>query len=142
MTSETPLFPPVDPAIVRAALTRVPPAYTYVGADIDDVLRFGGAFFYRRANVQVGFGVEKHDDGELWLHVSVTRRVGRWAFELPAWDDLKRVKTDFIGPDRWAYQVLPAESHYVNTNPFVLHLYARYAGENALPDFTRGTGQI
>ena len=135
---------PVDDSILRAALARVPPAYTVIAEDDGQALDMmrQGLVFFRRGASQIGFSVEKHDDGELWLHVSVTQRVGKWAFALPSWEDLKRVKHDFIGEDRWAYQVLPANTHYVNKHPYVLHLYARYRGENALPDFTRGTGEI
>jgi hypothetical protein len=51
---------------------------------------------------------------------------------------MKRVKHDFIGPDKWAYQVFPSESQYINQNPYVLHLFSLLENRPALPDFTRG----
>jgi hypothetical protein len=88
------------------------------------------------------FSVCRYDDGEIWVHASVCGRKGRGEFYLPDFNEIKRVKHDFIGPDRWAYQVFPSEKEYVNVNPYVLHLYARMDGKPALPDFTWGTGQI
>lgn len=125
---------PVDAADVRAALARVPPSWTLIEETEH------GAYFLR-GKMQVGFTVGKYDDGNLWLHTSATRRAGR-SFELPSWDDLKRVKNDFVGADKWAYQVFPDERQYVNDNPYVLHLFARYDRAAALPDFTRGLNTL
>jgi hypothetical protein len=73
-------------------------------------------------------------DDRIWLHVSVSR-----PNRLPTWADLRRVKDAFIGKDRKAIQVLPAQSEYVNIHPYVLHLFACLEGD-PLPDFRRGTG--
>lgn len=126
---------PVDPGDVRAALARVPLSWT-LAQDTEH-----GAY-YRRGHVQVGFTVGRYEDNELWLHVSLCVRKGPTSFELPSWEDIKRVKTDFIGCDKWAYQVFPDEREYVNDNPCVLHLFARYDRSRALPDFTRGLGTL
>ena len=120
---------------INAALARVPPSWTMVRG-----IPYGGAF--KRGNVQVLFSVHRYDDGRIWLHVSACVRLGAREFDLPAWEDLKRVKNDFIGPDRWAYQVLPPTKDYVNDHACVLHLFALATGEPALPDFTMGTGRI
>ena len=125
---------PVDAADVRAAMSRIPSSWNLVMESED-----GGAF--RRGNVYVIFTVEKHEDRELWLHVSVSSSTGHTPC-LPSWEDLKRAKNDFIGIDKWAYQVLPEEKEYVNINPHVLHLYARFRGTRALPDFTYGSGSL
>lgn len=73
-------------------------------------------------------------DDRIWLHVSVSRPT-----RLPSWSDLRRVKDAFIGKDRKAIQVLPAQSEYVNIHPHVLHLFACLEGD-PLPDFRRGAG--
>ena len=52
------------------------------------------------------------------------------------------MKNDFIGLDRWAYQVLPPEKDYINDHPCVLHLFALLDGEPVLPDFSWGIGRI
>lgn len=73
-------------------------------------------------------------DDKMWLHVSLSR-----PSRLPTWQDLRRVKDAFVGKDRKAIQVLPADSEYVNIHPFVLHLFCCLDGD-VLPDFRRGTG--
>lgn len=44
--------------------------------------------------------VGKYDDGKEWLHVSVSRRS-----RLPTYEELTRVKRDFIGDDKKAVLV-------------------------------------
>lgn len=73
-------------------------------------------------------------DERVWLHVSFSRPT-----RLPTWSDLRRVKDAFIGKDKKAIQVFPAEREYVNIHPYVLHLFHCLEGD-ALPDFRRGTG--
>jgi len=114
----------VDPAIVRGVLSRVPPAWSLIKTAED-----GG--FFQRGSVYVAVTVAYEEDHRIWVHVSLSCK-----HRIPPWDELKRVKHDFIGPDRWAYQVLPSEKQYVNIHPFVLHLFALLDGEPALPDFT------
>ena len=122
-----------DPAGVRAMLARIPPSWTMVSSTGD------GAMF-KRGGVQVICSLSREEDGELWVHVSACGREGG-RFSLPSWESLKRVKHDFFG-DGWAYQVFPPKEDYVNIHPYVLHLFGRFDGKPALPDFTRGTGSI
>jgi hypothetical protein len=126
---------PVDPAQVRAMLMRIPPSWTKIEDSLD------GACFVR-GTVQVIVSLGLYDDGQLWIHASLCGRTGQNKFCLPSWEELKRVKHDFIGDERWAYQVLPPPTDYINQNPSVLHLFARFEGANALPDFTRGLGTL
>lgn len=91
-------------------------------------LRRDGLFVLSSATVEA--------DGKRWLHVSASRNG-----QLPSWSDLREVKDIFIGRDRYAYQVLPPQSHYVNFHPNVLHLWVCLDGD-PLPDFTRGLGII
>lgn len=125
----------VEPEIVRGVLARVPPSWTLIRH-----MASGAAF--RRGGLQVIFTVQKYGDHRIWLHASVTGRRGENAWFLPDWEEFKRVKNDFIGPDRWAYQVLPSQKDYVNQHAYCLHLYALLDGEPALPDFTWGLGTI
>ena len=74
-------------------------------------------------------------DGRRWLHLSVSHFK-----RLPKWRELVEVKELFLG-DRYAYQVLPPRSRYVNIHPNVLHLWS-CLDEEPLPDFTWGTGSI
>lgn len=125
----------VDESIVRAVLVRVPPSWQNIQQAED-----GGVF--RRGSIQVIIGVAREQDGNIWIHVSLCGRRGPRDFFLPDWEDVKRVKHDFIGPDKWAYQVFPDEKHYVNLNPAVLHLFSLFENRPALPDFTHGLGTI
>lgn len=75
-------------------------------------------------------------DERHWIHVSVSRRS-----RLPSWGDLKAVKNIFIGPERKALQVLPAQSDYVNHHPYCLHLWHCLDGD-PVPDFRLGAGMI
>ena len=68
--------------------------------------------------------------GERWHHVSLSR-----PDRLPSWYDVRMVKNLFIGDDREAYQVLPPESEYVNTHPFVLHLWRPLDRLRVVPGF-------
>jgi hypothetical protein len=130
----------VDEDVIRGIMARVPPSW-----DLIQHLPAGGAF--RRGNLQVLFTVQKYENcfthaWETWVHASVCGRRGEHRWYLPDWEEVKRVKHDFIGEDRWAYQVFPSSKDYVNQHAYVLHLYALLDGEPALPDFTWGLGTI
>ncbi len=125
----------VDDATVRSAMARIKPSWTMRE-------RTPGGGIFHRGDLQVFFSVLRYDDRRTWLHVSVCGRTGERRYHLPSWDDVKRVKTDFIGEDRWAYQVFPDARNYINQNPYVLHLFSLIEGEPALPDFTWGLGTL
>jgi hypothetical protein len=123
----------------RAMIARVAPSWTMRDAQH---LGDGWAHHFTRGTLQVLLSLSRYDDGRLWIHVSVCGRTGQAKFYLPSWEELKRVKNDFIGVDRWAYQVFPPASEYVNDNANVLHLFALHDGTPALPDFTHGIGAL
>lgn len=125
----------VDESVVRAAMLRIPPSWKCVQPEVG-----GGCF--RRGSIQVIFSVLRYEDGRTWIHVSACGRTGESSWFLPSFEKLKRVKHDFIGEDKWAYQVFPSAKNYVNQHPYVLHLYALMDGSSALPDFTWGLGTI
>ena len=128
-------YPRADPGEVRAYLARVPASWALLHAEDD-----GAAF--RRGSLQVIVSLAVYDDHRLWLHVSVSGVRSSGQRFLPDWEDLKRVKHDFVGEERWAYQVLPPGKQYVNICPYALHLFALLDGTSALPDFCRGSGQL
>jgi hypothetical protein len=124
----------VEDSVVRGALARVPPSWR-MEIRLDEQTAV-----FRRGELQVMLSVSRYEDGRTWIHVSACGRTGPTRFHLPSWEQMKRVKNDFIGEDRWAYQVFPDARHYINQNPTVLHLFALLDGEPALPDFTWGLG--
>ena len=67
--------------------------------------------------LRAGVSVERYN-GQGWLHVSVSRRS-----KMPSYDDLKKVKHDFIGDDLAAYQAFPKASEHVNLHEYCLHLW-------------------
>ena len=85
--------------------------------------------------LQIIASAAKMDDGREWLHVSVARRN-----RLPTYEEMARVKRDFIGDDKKAISVLPEKKYHVNIHENCLHLF--YSAENPLPEFSGGTGLI
>src|SRR5262249_61971058 len=106
----------VEESVVRAVLSRVPPSWSLVVKSED-----GGMFV--RGGIQVILSVAREDDGNIWVHVSACGRRGEREFYLPSWEQFQRVKSDFLGSDRWAYQGFPDEKHYLNQNPYLLQLF-------------------
>ncbi|HWP32639.1 MAG TPA: hypothetical protein VNL97_02720 [Solirubrobacterales bacterium] len=125
----------VDESVVRAAMARVPPSWSVIKMEL-------GTGWFRRGSLQVAYSVQRYGGSDIWVHASVCGRSGAGGYYLPTFEELKRVKNDFIGEDRWAYQAFPSSKDYVNHNPYVLHLYALIDGKPALPDFTMGLGTI
>ena len=90
--------------------------------------------------VVVFFSVGLEEDGERWIHVSLSRE-GR----TPSWEDTLAVKRVFIGDDRYAVQVLPPLKEHYTAPPGprklgVLHLWARADGKAVTPNFLRARG--
>lgn len=88
-----------------------------------------------RLSLVVSAAVE--GDGRPWLHLSVSgfRR-------LPSWEELVATKEAVVGTAHTAVQVIPDRDHYINLNPYVLHLFLPIDGDPFLPDFTRGSGSL
>lgn len=96
----------------------------------------GFAYRSKSLGLVVISSVSKEADNKFWQHVSVSRKS-----RLPSYDDLKLVKSMFIGDDKEAYQVFVKESNHVNIHPYCLHLWSCLDG-NVMPDFTQGSGSI
>ncbi len=77
--------------------------------------------------LQVLRSIATMEDGSQWIHVSVARRS-----KMPNWEDLSKVKKDFIGDDLEAYQVMAKASDHVNVHQFCLHLWAPLEEKNKL----------
>jgi hypothetical protein len=84
-------------------------------------------------------------DGEFWLHVSVSRDNDLPITVRPSYQDLATVKAVFVGQERYAYSVWPPTDKHVNIHTGVLHLWSPVTGHErgqALPEFSRGLGTI
>ena len=73
----------------------------------------------------------EYADGKEWLHISVSRKS-----RIPSYEEMTRVKRDFIGDDKKAVFVLPEKENHVNIAEHCLHLF--YSAENPLPEFSLG----
>jgi len=78
----------------------------------------------------------REKDGKRWVHVSMS-----YPNKLPGWNVVRMVKDRFIGRDKKAIQVFPADTEYVNIHPFCLHLWHCIDGDG-LPDFRVEGAQI
>ena len=67
-------------------------------------------------------------DGDGWDHVSVSR-----TDRIPIWQEMCWVKDRFFDPEDCVVQFHPPASRYVNTHPFVLHLWKWQGGEFPQP---------
>lgn len=84
--------------------------------------------------LQIIASAGEYDDGREWLHISVSRKS-----RIPSYEEMARVKRDFIGDDKKAVFVLPEKKNHVNIHENCLHLF--YSAENPLPEFS-GAGMI
>lgn len=80
--------------------------------------------------------VSYEQDGELWEHVSVSRRDG----EMPMWEQVRDAFRDMCGDDALGIIVVPPKSEHVNIGE-VAHIW-RCVTKRPLPDFTQGSGSI
>ena len=78
---------------------------------------------------------ESLKDGELWRHVSVSKRDHKDRLVDVSWEEICDVKDKFIG-DRYAYMVFPPKENYVNI-AHVFHLWCRVHNDKVLPEFSR-----
>lgn len=99
---------------------------------------FGDGNAYKhRSGLRVIVTTADFEDGRDWMHVSLSRED-----RLPSYDDLRHVKSTFVGDNRYAYQVFPPALKHINIHSFCLHLWAPLTGTVPLPDFTRGGNSI
>lgn len=112
------------------AIWKEVPISKVMGFEATEYMRawvFNGLFVFVSAG--------EYEDGKEWLHISFSRKS-----RIPSYEDMQKVKRDFIGEDKKAVLVLPEKENYVNINKNCLHLF--YSEENPLPEFSNGTGLI
>lgn len=116
------------------AACLIPPALGHIAQDGGDGYMWIGTESWARG-FKVVVSASREQDGKRWLHVSVSHKSGR-----VEWYDMVRVKNAFVGKEKYALQVFPPESRYVNIHD-VWHLWHCLDGY-PLPDFRRGTKSI
>ena len=86
--------------------------------------------WFRRGNLRVSMSVAVWDASrERWLHVCCSRPDC-----VPAYNELRAVKDQFIGADREAIQKFPRAREHVNYAPYALHLWSNL-DRDVTPDF-------
>lgn len=115
---------PRNPAVeLRPQMAEKYPAFP--PKDWEIMQPWGDGYALReRGGLRVLIDVSFKADDRAWLHVSVSR-----AKYPPSWDDLKRVKRDFIGDQNVAVMVFPAAEDFVNIHPNCHHLWHCVDGE-------------
>lgn len=118
----------------KATLARIGGVWRVVKHLKDAKGTYGFAADNHVRGLRVLYSHTDHYEGDReWLHVSVSRPAD-WS--LPSWDDMHRVKMQFIGEDFEAYLVHPPAARYVNIAQ-VLHWWACLSvPDGVLPDFT------
>ena len=84
------------------------------------------AYAHVTTSMRVTVSLDTFEGGERFLHVAVSRR-GR----LPSWDDLKRVKTVFMGRDVDAFHIIPRADDHINMHEYTMHLWTPWEGNYA-----------
>jgi hypothetical protein len=108
----------------------IPPIIPAGWVEIPSFNPVSRTFIRAMPHLAVIIGEERHSR-DWWIHLSISHRD-----RIPIWDEIKEAKELFIGKDRKAIQVLPAEEHYYNQHPYTLHLWS-CLGADALPEFTK-----
>lgn len=97
---------------------------------------FDAIYQHRLSPLKVIISWAPHPDGKRWLHVSVSHPL-----RLPTYDELCEVKRRFVGADKKAVMVFPAEGKHVNLHRFCLHLW-HCLDKDPLPEFSGVIGGI
>lgn len=79
---------------------------------------------HKVTNIRVLRSISLLENKEWWIHVSVSR-----PDRLPTWEEMNKVRNEFIGEDVEAYHVCPRKQDYVNVAVYCLHLWAPVDGK-------------
>lgn len=88
-----------------------------------------GVWEHKLINMRVLRSKSKMRDGTEWIHISVSR-VDR----LPTWQELSKVKEEFLGSDAEAYHIIPRASDFVNIHNYCMHIWSHVNNINRLPN--------
>lgn len=129
MTKPEPHLPRdfIDPAPISAKL----PGWLKPIPFGDDGWNFENPVGQRRIFVTLD---EESDPDNWWIHASVAYYMEQ---RIPSYSDLKQMHAAVFGANGFAYQCFVPPSQHINIRSNALHLWGRYDGINALPDFGR-----
>jgi hypothetical protein len=95
-----------------------------------------GAWQHGARGLGLIHSIAQEHDGEIWEHVSVSRRDGA----MPSWAQVRDVFREVCGDHALGIIVVPPKSEHVDIAE-VAHVW-RCLTRRPLPDFTRGHGSI
>ena len=78
---------------------------------------------HQLSKIQVLRSISTVQDGSQWIHVSLSR-----TDRLPTYEEMVKVKNEFIGGGREAYQVFARDEDHVNVHSKCLHLWSPIDG--------------
>lgn len=76
-------------------------------------------------------------NGENWIHVSISRQD-----RLPTWQEIAKVRDEFLGDDVEAYHVAPMRKDYVNVHAHCLHLWVPCDGVRRVANLMDLTNEV
>ena len=97
-------------------IAKDPPAYW---KEYQAPIPFMRCFEHKVDGLTVMRSKSQTKDGRDWIHISMSRRS-----RMPSYEDMAKVKRDFLGEDVEAYQVFAKTEDHVNIHSFCLHLWA------------------
>lgn len=95
-----------------------------------------GCWDHYRWGLRLMHSASREDDGQVWAHVSLSRRDGAF----PAWLEAERVHW-LLYPEHPGVIVVAPQAAHVNLRE-VAHVWVKLTGDPPVPDFTSGTGSI
>jgi hypothetical protein len=95
-----------------------------------------GRWMHRARGLGMIHSIAIEQDGELWEHVSVSRRDSK----MPSWEQVRDVFREVAGDGALGIIVVPPRSEHVDIAE-VAHVW-RCLSKRPLPDFTHGSGSI
>lgn len=95
-----------------------------------------GAWQHRARGLGLIHSVGIEADGQMWEHISLSRKDG----EMPDWAQVRDIFHEVCGPDALGIIVVPPTSEHVDIAE-VAHVF-RCLTRRPVPDFTRGSGSI
>jgi len=90
---------------------------------------YGSCFMNEKRGLSVIMSVQMYEDGNRWLHVSMSHRK-----RLPRYEEMCYLKRHWIGETEKAVMVFAPRDEHVNTDPNCLHLFCCLDAD-VLPDF-------
>lgn len=95
-----------------------------------------GRWVHKARGLGLVHSVARELDGQVWEHISVSRRDG----DLPTWEQMRDVFHEVAGPDALGIIVVPPKSEHVDIAE-VAHVW-HCLTRRPIPDFTRGLKTI